>query len=62
MSKKIVDEKHAMQALREMISERKPGEPVEKVLAIFCQRYSLPMATCRVYFDELLKKGEIKEK
>ncbi len=62
MSKKIVDEKHSIETLKEMIEERKPGEPVEEVLATFCQRYSLPMETCRGFYDELVKKGEIKEK
>ncbi len=62
MSKKIVDEKHSIQALKEMIQQRKPNEPIEEVLAIFCQRYSLSMVACRSYYDELVKKGEIKEK
>ena len=62
MSKKIVDEKHSIEMLKEMITERKHGEPVEEVLATFCQRYSLPMETCRGFYDELVKKGQIKEK
>jgi hypothetical protein len=45
-----------------MVAQRKPGEPVEEVLATFCQRYGLPMETCRSFYDELVKKGEIKEK
>ena len=62
MSKKLVDEKHSKEALKEMITQRKPGQPVEEILAIFCQRYSLTMAACRSYYDELVRKGEIKEK
>jgi hypothetical protein len=62
MSKKIVDEKHAKEVLKEMINERKTGQPVEEVLAIFCQRYSLTMAACRTIYYELVKKGDIKEK
>jgi chromosomal replication initiation ATPase DnaA len=62
MSKKIVDEKHAKETLKEMIKERKKGEPVEEVLTTFCQRYSLPMATCKSLYDELVAKGEIIEK
>ncbi len=62
MSKKIVDEKHAKEALKEMIKDRKPNQQVEEVLAIFCQRYSLTMAACRTFYDDLVKKGEIKEK
>ncbi|MCL4429703.1 MAG: hypothetical protein M1540_04930 [Candidatus Bathyarchaeota archaeon] len=62
MSNKIVDEKHAKEALKEMIKDRKPNEPVEEVLAIFCQRYGLTMAACRTFYEDLVKKGEIKEK
>jgi hypothetical protein len=62
MSKKIVDEEHALEALKEMVKHRKKGEPVEEVLAIFCQRYGLTMAACRTHYDTLVKKGEIKEK
>jgi|AGTN01.3.fsa_nt_gi hypothetical protein len=62
MSKKIVDEQHSKEALKEMIEDRKPGEPVEEVLATFCQRYSVTMATCKSFYDELVAEGEIKEK
>ncbi len=62
MSKKIVDEKDAKEILKEMLRDRKKGEPAEKTLAIFCQRYGLTMAACRGFYDELIKKGEIKEK
>ena len=62
MSKKVVDEKDAKKILKEMLQERKKGEPAEKVLAIFCQRYGLTMAACRDFYDDLIKKGEIKEK
>jgi hypothetical protein len=62
MSKKIVDETHAKETLKEMIEDRKQGEPVEEILAIFCQRYSVTMATCKEFYDQLVAKGEIKEK
>ncbi len=62
MSKKIVDKQHSMQALKEMVQDKKPNDPVEKVLATFCQRYSVTMATCKEFYDELVEKGEIKEK
>jgi len=62
MSKKLVDEKHSKDDLKEMIAQRKPGQPIEEVLAIFCQRYGLTMDACRNYYDELVQKGEIKEK
>lgn len=62
MSRKIYDEKDARQALKDMLQDRKPDEPAEKILATFCQRYSLDMATCRSFYDDLVRKGEIKEK
>jgi hypothetical protein len=62
MSKKIVDEAHAKEALKEMIKDRKPGEPVDEVFPIFCQRYGVSMSTCRSLYDELAAEGEIKEK
>jgi hypothetical protein len=62
MSKKIVDEEHAKEALKGMIADRKPGEPVDEVFPIFCERYGLSMATCKSLYDELAAKGEIKEK
>ena len=45
-----------------MLKEKKPGEPVEKVLTVFCERHGISMDACRVYYDQLVKKGEIKEK
>jgi predicted solute-binding protein len=62
MSKKLVDEEHSLEALKDLIKHRKKGQPVEEVLTIFCQRYGLTMAACREYYDELVKKGQIKEK
>ncbi len=61
MSKKIVDEKDAKRVLKEMLHDRKE-KPAEEVLAIFCQRYGLTMAACRSFYNELIEKGEIKEK
>lgn len=59
MSKKLVDEKHSKEALKEMLAQRKRDQPVEEVLAIFCERYGLSLSECRSYYDELVKKGEI---
>ena len=39
MSEKL--DKHKIQELREMVKEKDPNQPVEKVLAIFCERHSL---------------------
>jgi len=61
MSDKI-DKKHKIQELKEMVKERKPDEPVEKVLGVFCERHGISMDVCRVYYDQLVKKGEIKKK
>ena len=55
-------DKHYMDLLKEMVNERKPGEPVEEVLSTFCQRQGVSMGTCRVYYKKLADKGEVKEK
>lgn len=62
MSKKVVDEKHSKEALKQMIQDRKQGESVEEVLATFCQRYSVAMKTCREIYNQLVDAGEIEEK
>jgi hypothetical protein len=54
-------EKHYLSELKEMIND-KPGEPLGKVLANFCQRHGVSMDQCRVYYDKLVEKGEIKKK
>jgi hypothetical protein len=56
-----MDEQH-IKKLKEMILEKKPKEPVEKVLVKFCERQGVSLATCRIYYDRLVEKGEIKEK
>jgi len=48
--------------LKEMVNGRNPDQPVEEVLTIFCQRHGVSMDTCRVYFNQLVEKGEIKKK
>ncbi len=60
MSDKI--DKHMIQELKERLKEKKPDEPVEKILTVFCERTGVSMNTCRVYYKRLLEKGEIKEK
>ncbi|MEM2107879.1 MAG: hypothetical protein QXL10_01150 [Candidatus Bathyarchaeia archaeon] len=59
MSKK--DDKHHIEELKEMIQEKKPNEPVEKVLVKFCERHGVSMDTCRVYYKRLVKEGKVKE-
>ena len=60
MSDKL--DKHKIQELREMVKQKKPEDAVEKVLAVFCERHSLTMGTCRYYYNVLVKDGDIKEK
>jgi hypothetical protein len=60
MSDKL--DKHKIQELREMIKEKNPDQPVEKVLAIFCERHGLTSGTCRYYYNLLIENGDIKEK
>jgi predicted solute-binding protein len=61
MSKKLVDEEHSLEALQEMIRDRKKGTPVEEILTIFCERYGLTMEACREYYGLLVEKGKIEE-
>ena len=60
MSDKLV--KNHVKELKEMIQEKKPSQPVEEVLTVFCQRHGTSMDTCRGYYNQLVKSGEIKEK
>ena len=60
MSKKM-DKEH-IQELKEMVQEKKPGEPVEKVLVKFCERHAVSLDTCKKYYNRLVEKGEAKEK
>ena len=55
-------DKHNLDLLKEMVSEKKRGEPIEEVLSVFCQRQGLSMETCRAYYKKLVESGEIKEK
>jgi len=60
MSKK--EDKHHIEESKEMIQEKKPDEPVEKVLVKFCERHGVSIDTCRVYYKRLVKEGQVKEK
>lgn len=60
MGEKI--DKHHIEELREMIQEKKPKEPVEKILVKFCERHGVSLDTCRIYYNRLVEKGKIKEK
>jgi hypothetical protein len=53
--------KEKIQKLKEMIQSKKPNEPVEKTLVIFCARNGVSMDSCREYYQSLVDSGEIKE-
>ena len=55
-------DKHMIEELKETVQKRDRKEPVEKTLAVFCERTGISMDTCRIYYNQLVKKGEIKEK
>jgi hypothetical protein len=50
-----------VQELKEMIREKAPGEPVEKVLVNFCERHAVSLGTCRKYYERLVEKGEVQK-
>jgi hypothetical protein len=60
MSDKI--DMHKVKELKEMLQERKPGEPADKILAVFCERHGISLSTCRVLYKEMIEKGDIKER
>ena len=55
-------DKHMVEELKETVRKKDPNEPVEKTLVTFCAKTGISMDTCKVYYKELVKKGEIKEK
>jgi ribosomal protein L20A (L18A) len=55
-----LDKQH-VEKLKRMLQEKKPEEPVEKVLAKFCARHGVSLDTCRVHYNRLVEKGEIRE-
>ncbi len=56
-----MDKEH-IQELREMVKERKPEEPVEEVLVKFCERHAVPLETCRLHYDRLMKEEKVKKR
>jgi hypothetical protein len=55
-----MDKQH-IDKLKEMLQEKKATVPVEKVLVKFCARHGVSLDTCRVHYNRLVEKGEIKE-
>jgi hypothetical protein len=62
MAEKIAEKmpKEKIQELKQMLKEKKPDEPVEKVLVNFCERHAVTLGTCRKYYERLVEKGEVK--
>jgi hypothetical protein len=60
MGKKM-DKQH-IKELKEMIQEKEPKEPVEKVLVKFCERHGVSLDACRKYYEQLIAKDETEEK
>jgi hypothetical protein len=60
MADKIAERmpKEKIQELKEMLQEKSPEEPVEKVLVKFCERHAVTLGTCRKYYERLVEKGE----
>ena len=55
--------KHYIEELREMVVEqKKKGQPVDEILAVFCERHSLSLDECQKYYDALVAQGVIKPK
>jgi len=60
MSDKI--DTHKIRELKEMLDEKKPDEPVEKILTVFCERHAISMATCRVFYNQLVEDKKVEKK
>jgi hypothetical protein len=62
MAEKIAEKmpKEKIQELKQMLKEKKPDEPVEKVLVNFCERHAVTLGTCHKYYERLVEKGEVK--
>lgn len=54
-------EKKKMEQLTKMILEKDPDETVEQVLVKFCAQSGVSLDTCRIYYQFLVTKGDIKE-
>jgi hypothetical protein len=56
-----MDKQH-LEELKVMIQEKQPKESVDKVLVKFCERHGISLDACKIHYDRLVAKGEIKEK
>jgi hypothetical protein len=64
MADKIAEKmpKEKIQELKEMIQEKSPTDPVEKVLVKFCERHAVTLETCRKYYERMVEEGEVEKK
>ena len=53
---------HKFKELKQMLLDRDSDESAEEVLTKFCERHGISLKDCRVYYDQLVKEGEIKPK
>jgi hypothetical protein len=62
MAEKIAEKmpKEKIDELKQMLKEKKPDEPIEKVLVNFCERHAVTLGTCRKYYERLVENGEVK--
>jgi hypothetical protein len=62
MAEKIAEKmpKEKIAELKQMLKEKKPDEPIEKVLVNFCERHAVTLGTCRKYYERLVENGEVK--
>ena len=51
--------KEKLKELKEMIERKKKDESTEKILVNFCERHGLSLKACKIYYDQLVKNGEI---
>ena len=55
------EKKEEIEILKKMIREKRPKEPVEKVLVFFCAHTGVSLDTCTEYYQFLVDSGEIEE-
>lgn len=53
-------ESHFVNELAEMLKEKKSGESVDKVFAVFCHRHGISIEECKKYYDKLAKTEKAK--
>ncbi len=58
--RKRTDKEH-IEELKEMIQDKKPNDPVEKVLTVFCERHAVSMDTCKKYYDQIVTQSKNKK-